>query len=85
MLSGFISYLFPGIIHSDLKPANFLLVSGRLKLIDFGIASSQGDMTSVVKEVTTGTWNYMSPEAIKNSSASAKGFKVCKALTQTSD
>ncbi|XP_054272007.1 uncharacterized protein LOC128992454 [Macrosteles quadrilineatus] len=65
-----------GIIHSDLKPANFLLVSGRLKLIDFGIASSQGDMTSVVKEVTTGTWNYMSPEAIKNTSASGKGFKI---------
>lgn len=27
-----------GIIHRDLKPANFLLVEGRLKLIDFGIA-----------------------------------------------
>lgn len=28
------------IIHRDLKPANFLLVEGRLKLIDFGIANS---------------------------------------------
>nr|CAD7457411.1 unnamed protein product [Timema tahoe] len=53
------------VIHSDLKPSNFLVVKGRLKLIDFGISSSvQCDATSVLKDQAMGTINYMSPEAI---------------------
>ncbi|EEP82831.1 conserved hypothetical protein [Uncinocarpus reesii 1704] len=53
------------IVHSDLKPANFLLVRGKLKLIDFGIANTIQDHTvNVHREQQTGTPNYMAPEAL---------------------
>jgi serine/threonine-protein kinase TTK/MPS1 len=53
------------IIHSDLKPANFLLVRGCLKLIDFGIAKAiPNDTTNIQRDYQTGTVNYMAPEAI---------------------
>lgn len=34
------------IIHADLKPANFVVVDGCLKLIDFGIADKIPDFTT---------------------------------------
>lgn len=63
------------IVHSDLKPANFVLVQGRLKLIDFGIANAiQTDETvNVHRETQIGTPNYMSPESLIDSNASSGG------------
>lgn len=52
------------IVHSDLKPANFLLVKGALKLIDFGIAKAiMSDTTNIQRDSQVGTLSYMSPEA----------------------
>lgn len=56
-----------GIVHADLKPVNFILVQGQLKLIDFGIAGSiDPGGTSIVKDYQIGTINYMAPEALRN-------------------
>lgn len=53
------------IVHSDLKPANFVLVRDHLKLIDFGIANMINDDTvNVHRDHKAGTPNYMAPEAL---------------------
>ncbi|KAK6874925.1 Serine/threonine-protein kinase MPS1 [Candida tropicalis] len=58
-----------GVVHSDLKPANFLFVKGMLKLIDFGIANAVPDHTmNIYRENQIGTPNYMAPEAIGETS-----------------
>ncbi|XP_041013449.1 serine/threonine-protein kinase MPS1 isoform X3 [Juglans microcarpa x Juglans regia] len=62
------------IVHSDLKPANFLLVKGFLKLIDFGIAKAiMSDTTNIQRDSQVGTLSYMSPEAFMCNENDANG------------
>jgi len=54
------------VVHSDLKPGNFLLVKQSLKLIDFGIAKRiASNTTNISRESSVGTISYMAPEAVK--------------------
>ncbi|CAO3647161.1 unnamed protein product [Mucor hiemalis] len=49
------------IVHSDLKPANFVIVKGYLKLIDFGIAKRvSDDTTNIERDVPVSQGHYLS-------------------------
>lgn len=55
------------IIHGDLKPPNFVLVKGQLRLIDFGISKTipeEAVTTSIVNNNLCGTIGYIAPEAL---------------------
>ncbi len=54
-----------GVIHADLKPENFVLIDGKVKLIDFGISNAiLKNQTSIYRENSIGTIDYMSPETL---------------------
>ena len=67
------------IVHSDLKPANFVLVKGRVKLIDFGISKAiASDTTNIGRDQQIGTANYMPPEALLDTGLGDDGKRLMK-------
>lgn len=54
-----------GVIHGDLKPRNIQITPyGEALVMDFGIASMISDQGEVIRETTSGSPPYMSPEQI---------------------
>jgi serine/threonine protein kinase len=61
-----------GLVHRDVKPANTWLEagSGRVKILDFGLARGTGDSTHITREgAVIGTPAYMSPEQARGQPA----------------
>ncbi len=60
-----------GLIHRDIKPANLLVdpATGRLRIVDFGLARAADASNTFVDGSVIGTPNYMSPEQARGESA----------------
>src|SRR3984957_14452201 len=61
-----------GIVHRDLKPGNIMLTKSGAKVLDFGLATWEGDDSLTGSRMVMGTPAYMAPEQRDGNPADAR-------------
>ncbi|CAD7973677.1 unnamed protein product, partial [Amoebophrya sp. A120] len=79
MVAGVAAIHSLGLIHFDLKPANFLIVDNIVKVSDFGLArgiNKDEGITHVSRDRQCGTPRYMPPEAFYQPDEGSASLKM---------
>ncbi len=61
-----------GIVHRDLKPGNIMLTKSGAKVLDFGLATWEGDDSLTGSRMVMGTPAYMAPEQREGEASDAR-------------
>jgi serine/threonine-protein kinase len=70
-----------GVLHRDVKPSNLMLVDGRVRILDFGLAAVEGSDKLTTTGMVMGSLPYMPPEQLRGEEVAAPADQFALAVS----